>query len=65
VAKAQQYVADLAAAGRYHFSALEMAKALGVSRNAVRLSLREGSTSLFRPSTGASAVFRRTNFSPR
>jgi len=39
VAKAQQYVADLAAAGRYHFSALEMAKALGVSRNAVRLSL--------------------------
>lgn len=39
MAKAQQYISDLAAGGRYHFSAAEMAKTLGISRNAARLSL--------------------------
>ena len=39
MAKAGQYISDLAAGGRYHFSAAEMAKTLGVSRNAARLSL--------------------------
>lgn len=39
MAKAQQYIADLAAAGRYHFSSAQMAQALGISRNAARLSL--------------------------
>ena len=34
-----QYIADLAAGGRYHFSAAEMAKALSISRDAARMSL--------------------------
>ena len=37
--KARDYIADLAASGRYHFSAVEMSKALGISHNAARLSL--------------------------
>jgi len=39
VSKAQDYIADLAANGRYHFIAEEMRKALGVSRDAAKLSL--------------------------
>lgn len=39
MAKAQQYISDLAAGGRYHFSTADMAKTLGISHNAARLSL--------------------------
>jgi predicted transcriptional regulator of viral defense system len=39
MAKAQQYIGDLAAGGRYHFSTADMAKTLGISHNAARLSL--------------------------
>jgi hypothetical protein len=31
MAKAQQYINDLAAGGRYHFSTADMAKTLGIS----------------------------------
>ena len=36
---ARDYITDLAASGRYHFAAKEMRKALGVSRDAAKLSL--------------------------
>jgi predicted transcriptional regulator of viral defense system len=39
MAKAQQYISNLVAGGRYHFSTVEMAKTLGISHNAARLSL--------------------------
>ncbi len=39
VSKARDYIADLAASGRYHFAAEEMRKSLGVSRDAAKLSL--------------------------
>ena len=39
MAKAQEYIRSLAAAGRYNFSTADMAAALGISHNAVRLSL--------------------------
>ena len=37
--KAREYIANLAASGRYHFSAEEMSRTLDISRNAARLSL--------------------------
>jgi predicted transcriptional regulator of viral defense system len=37
--KARDYLAELAASGRYHFAADEMRRALGVSADAVKLSL--------------------------
>jgi predicted transcriptional regulator of viral defense system len=39
VAKAQQYISDLASNGQYHFSTGEMAAALKISQNAARVSL--------------------------
>ena len=38
-AQGQDYIANLAAAGRYHFTVEEMGKALGISRNAAALAL--------------------------
>src|ERR1700675_2517149 len=37
--KGRDYIANLAAAGRYHFTIDEMGKALGISRNAAALAL--------------------------
>ena len=39
VSKARDYIAKLAASGRYHFAAEEMRKVLGVSRDAAKLAL--------------------------
>ena len=39
VPKARDYIANLAAAGRYHFTLEEMGKVLGISRNAAALAL--------------------------
>jgi len=39
VPKARDYIANLAAAGRYHLTVEEMGKALGISRNAAALAL--------------------------